>query len=125
MEAFENGVFAVVETATYVDLDSLADDLQSDLFMPLMKDVEGVNEKGEVMGRQFYLADVSSIVGPCIVVPDMGGPPNAYFQVKNRNGWAKEFVDWLKQPHRDDEMILSDEDEETENVSTNKRARST
>lgn len=121
----ENGVFAVVETATYVDLDSLADDLQSDLFMPLMKDVEGVNEKGEVMGRQFYLADVSSIVGPCIVVPDMGGPPNAYFQVKNRNGWAKEFVDWLKQPHRDDEMILSDEDEETENVSTNKRARST
>ena len=119
----ENGTFAVVETATYVDLETVPDVLQSDLFFPLMLDVKGTNVDGQVTGRQFYLADTSSIVGPCIVVADVGGPPNAYFQVKSRTKWAKEFEDWLRQPHQHDEMVLTDEDEEEENPSINKRAR--
>ena len=121
----ENGVFAVVETATYVDLETVPDELQSDIFVPLMLDVGGVNAAGEVTGRQFFLADVGSIVGPCIVVPDVGGPPNGYFQVKSRSKWAKEFEDWLKQPHQDDVMIQSDEDDEAEDSSTRKKARNT
>ena len=88
-----------------------------------MLDVKGTNVDGQVTGRQFYLADTSSIVGPCIVVADVGGPPNAYFQVKSRTKWAKEFEDWLRQPHQHDEMVLTDEDEEEENPSINKRAR--
>ena len=68
---------------------------------------------------------MGSIVGPCIVVPDIGGPPNGYFQVKSRSKWAKEFEDWLKQPHQDDVMVQSDEDEEVEVSSTRKKARNT
>ena len=119
----ENGVFAVVETATYVDPETLPNSLQSDLFVPLMLDVKGVNAAGEVTGRQFFLADVGSILGPCIVVPDVGGPPNAYFQVKSRAMWADEFEHWLRQPHQDDVMVLSDNEEETDDPSSNKRAR--
>ena len=73
---------------------------------------EGLDEDGEVIGRSFFLSDTDAIVAPCCVVPDIGGQTNAYFQVKNRNQWAKEFIDWLEQPHRDDHMDWSDEDEE-------------
>ena len=42
-----------------------------------------------------------------------------------RSKWAKEFEDWLKQPHQDDVMIQSDEDDEAEDSSTRKKARNT
>ena len=42
---------------------------------------EIVEEDGEeTPNRMFYLADTEAIVGPCIVVPDIGGDSNAYFQ---------------------------------------------
>jgi hypothetical protein len=73
-------------------------------------DVQGVDEDGYLSGRTFYLADVEAFEGPCIVIPDIGGPPNAYFQVKNRSGWSNLFVEWLRQPHED--MIITDQEEE-------------
>ena len=42
------------------------------------------------------MAPTGAFVGPCVVVPDVGGRPNAYFEVKPRRKWANEFVDWLK-----------------------------
>ena len=39
-----------------------------------------------------------------MVVPDVGGRPNAYFEVKPRRKWAIEFVDWLKSPYMEDIM---------------------
>ena len=104
----KDGVFAVVESSTYDANIARA----SDLFIPLTLDVKGVDGEGNVTGREFFLADVESIVGPCIVVPDVGGPKHAYFQVKARRDWAKEFVTWLEQPHQDDEMVWSDEEED-------------
>jgi len=106
----KDGVYAVVESSTYDDDIGLA----SDLFTPLTLDVGGLDAEGNVTSREFFLADVESIVGPCIVVPDVGGPKNAYFQVKPRRDWAKEFVSWLEQPHQDDVMVWSDEEEDTE-----------
>jgi hypothetical protein len=104
----KDGVFAVVESSTY-DADMAR---ASDLFTPLTLDVDGIDAEGDVTGRAFYLADVESIVGPCVVVPDVGGPKHSYFQVKARREWAKEFVSWLEQPHQDDEMVWSDEEDE-------------
>ena len=105
-----DGVFAVVEASTYDE--DIVKTGRSDLFVPLLVDVQGIDADGDVTGRNFYLADVESIVGPCVVVPDVGGPTNAYFQVKPRRDWAKEFVTWLEQPHADDEMVWSDEEED-------------
>ena len=106
----KDGVHAVVESSTYDEDIGLA----SDLFTPLTLDVGGLDAEGNVTSRVLFLADVESIVGPCIVVPDVGGPKNAYFQVKPWRDWAKEFVSWLEQPHQDDVMVWSDEEEDTD-----------
>ena len=120
----ENGVFAVIEASTYDDPSTMEENMQSDLFVPLKKDVEGVDLDGNVTGRKFYLADVSSIVGPCAVVPDIGGASNAFLQVKPRNMWVKEFIHWLRSSHQDDEMIISDvEDADSEEEPPKKRRR--
>ena len=115
----ENGVFAVIEAATYDDIEG--NDLQSDLFTPITVGVGGMDGEGNVTSREFYLADVSSITGPCVVVPDIGGPKNAYFQVKSRRDWAKEFVHWLDTPH--DDMIMSDQEDDLVAEHQKKRAK--
>ena len=109
-----DGVYGVVESAEYDDIDD-QEDQTLDLFTPLTLEVEGI-EDGEVTGRIFFLADVEAFVGPCIVIPDIGGPPNAYFQVKNRTEWSSLFVSWLREPHA--EMIQSDAEEEEEEGAT-------
>ena len=58
------------------------------------------------------------------MVPDIGGHPNAYFQVKNRSKWSKEFVDWLRSPHKIDEMIISDDDDDKSVASETKSVAS-
>jgi hypothetical protein len=100
------------------------DHLQSDLFAPLKKDIKGVDQDGNITGRQFYLADVGSIMGPCAVAPDIGGEKNAFLQVKARKQWATEFISWLRSPHADDQMVDSEqEDEESADEAPNKRSR--
>ena len=86
--------------------------LKSDLFVPLDLEVQGIDEDGDVTGRRFYLANTEAIVGPCCVVPDIGGPKNRYFQVKNRSEWIKSFELWLKQEHIHDQMQYDEEDDE-------------
>ena len=82
--------------------------LMSDLFVPLEVEVGEMAE--EVLNRKFYLANVEAIVGPCCVVPDIGGAKNAYLQVKHRKDWANLFVSWLEAPHKDDVMEFSDDE---------------
>jgi len=102
----KNGVYAVVESSTYeTDPEQIK---VSDLFTPLLKDVEGFNQYSVVDGRIFYLADVEAIVGPCCVIPDIGGPANRYFQVKPRSEWPEIFTKWLQSPHEDEDISDSD-----------------
>ena len=109
----QDGVFAVVECAEYDDPEANIDRI-TDLFTPLSLITMVADEEDELPKRMFYLADTEAIKGTCIVVPDVGGPPNAYFEVKPRDGWAKVFLDWLKRPHKDDEMVWTDSEEERE-----------
>ena len=84
------------------------EDLSSDLFVPVNLEVEALGT--DSVDRKFYLAPVEAIVKPCIVVPDVGGKPNAYFQVKPRSDWTKEFVYWLTDVHTHDDIDVEDED---------------
>ena len=95
-------VCAVVESSTHDDDEE--DIAKSEIFIPLTLDVEGIDEENNVTGREFYLADVEAFKGPCAVIPNIGGKPNAYFQVKPREDWIGLFEDWLKTPHKDDQM---------------------
>ena len=52
------------------------------------------------MGESYIWLPTGAIVGPCVVIPDIGGRPTAYFEVKPRRKWMTECVDWLKSPHQ-------------------------
>lgn len=104
----KDGVYGVVESA---ELEEDDEELKrSDLFIPYLKSVAGVDNNGEITGRTFYLADTEAFVGPCAVVPDIGGPPNRYLYVKPRTEWNKEFIKWVERPHVDDETDEEDDD---------------
>ena len=106
----ESGTYAVVESSKYSEDE---DEVYSDLFTPITMEV-CQNEEGQVTGRKFYLASCNAIVAPCIVVPDYGGQPNAYFQVKNRSAWVKDFRNWVNSPHDQDKMDFDSEEENSQ-----------
>jgi hypothetical protein len=105
----QDGVYAVVECSAYSK--EVEEVVQSDLFTPLKLELAEEIKKGETPMRAFYLANVDAFKGPCSVIPDIGGHPSSYFLVKNRTQWSKEFIVWLNQPHKDDEMVISDQEE--------------
>ena len=111
-EVLEDGVYAVVEWGTYDDPEN--SDRITDLFTPLTLKVGAMNTKQEVTERKLYLANSEAFVETCIVIPDIGGPGNAYFQVKPRDQWPKEFIDWLRRPHYEDEMDWTEFDKQKE-----------
>ena len=107
-----DGTHAVVESSTHLDdEDSVG---MCDTFIPLFKDVLAMDNDGEVTERTFYLADVEAFQGTCCVVPDIGGPANAYFQVKPRSEWSEDFIGWLEDTHKKDRIGLGEEDLEEE-----------
>ncbi len=91
--------------------------------MPVLKEVS-FDADGDVVNRRFYLADVEAIMDPCAVVPDIGGPKNRYFVVKPRNTWAKDFIQWINDPHTNDEMDpLEEVDVDDENMAPSSDSR--
>ena len=76
----EQSIFAVVEKAAFV-VDQEEIDL-SEIFVPITKEVGAITDN-VVSELKFWLADVDPIVKPIAVIPDIGGPPNAYFMVKD------------------------------------------
>lgn len=110
----EKGVFAVVEATTECPNKKAVrgEDVtinESDLFIPLLKEVKSFDEDGFVAARKFYLADVSSFVDPICVVPDLSKENRVrYFQVIPRKQWADRFLQWLD----------SDFDQEEEEINT-------
>ena len=94
------GLYAIVESATFVE-DSADDE---GIFSPIIKEV-GETRHGFVTKLQFYLADCEAFVAPAVVVPDIGGKPNAYFLVKNRAKWREDFMEWLEDDVGDNELL--------------------
>ena len=95
------GLYAIVESAVYTKTQAEVD--MSELFVPIRKEVLPLRN-GFVSGMKFYLADVEAIVETARVIPDIGGPANAYFLVRPRSMWSVMFTEWLGYPHEDDEM---------------------
>jgi hypothetical protein len=49
--------------------------------VPVTKEVGNI-AGGSVTKLKFYLADVEAFSAPMVVIPDIGGDPNAYFMSK-------------------------------------------
>ena len=104
----KDGVYPVVEGCQFEQDYEEA----GEIFVPLLKDVDGFADDGSVESRKYELANVEAFVAPCCVVPDIGGPANRYFMVESRPKWSKMFVKWVEDPHTLD--TFSD-DEKVEN----------
>ena len=93
------GIYAIVESAYTVD-DEDYPYRESEILKPLRLEVRQMNTK-RVTRLKFYLADVEAFVEPIVVVPDIGGPPNAYFLCMSRVGWRDDFIAWLHSPQEE------------------------
>jgi hypothetical protein len=101
------GVYAIVESAAYYDAGPALQ--TSEMFAPIRKEV-GKIVNGCVTEMKFYLADVEAFVAPLAVIPDIGGLPNDYLVVKNREEWKEDFEAWLETPNRDSHFTMSDDE---------------
>ena len=99
MKRITPGVYAIVESTAYTTVEGTY--RQSELFRPLTKEV-GKMEKGFVTRMKFYLADVEAFLEPACVIPNIGGPKNSYFHLKQRELWPNDFVEWLEDGEEDD-----------------------
>ena len=88
----EPATHAIVQ-ASY-DIEDQDAQAESELFKPIAKDVGGFTNNC-VSHLNFYLADVEAIVGPTVVIPDIGGKPNHYFRLSSQNQWKRDFENWL------------------------------
>jgi hypothetical protein len=90
----EPSIYAVVESSSYnTDAEEQA---MSELFIPITKEV-GAMLGPTVWSLKFYLADVEAIVKPLAVIPDLGGPPNNYFIIKDQITWREDFIAFLEE----------------------------
>jgi len=105
----ESGIFAIVESSSF-DIDANGQpNITSDLFTPILKEVELANNNGEI-GRRFYLADVEAIVDPLCVIPDVGDETLRYFVVKPRKEWSNLFIQWVESNHKEDMDEMMDDE---------------
>jgi hypothetical protein len=96
-----------VESSQFTPWPENGEPHRSELFVPIRKEVRKIHQN-RVTKLKYYLADVEAFVAPLVVVPDIGGAPNAYFLCKSRDMWRKDFEEWLDSPHCNDEIILDD-----------------
>ena len=106
----ENSVYAIVENAVFVE-DETSIGL-SEIFVPISKQIRGLTHNA-VSHMQFYLADVEAIVKAIAVIPDIGGQPNAYFMVKDRETWRTDFIAFLEKPLNLADEISDSEDDDS------------
>ena len=109
----EPGIYAIVEDATISTDEELIS--MSEIFVPITKEVGGITQN-RVSHLSFYLADVEGIVKPVAVIPDLGGAPNSYFMVKDRETWKTDFMDFLEKELDLDEVISDDEEEDSSEI---------
>ena len=116
------GFYAIVESASYLDDEN--QEVLSELLTPILKEV-GEITNGEVSRQTFYLAPVEAFLDPLVVIPDIGGEPNAYFILKSRAKWRELFIKWLEAKYShdtfDEPAVESSEEEmdESEEDSNN------
>jgi hypothetical protein len=113
LDGLAPAVYAIVESASY-STDQAAIDM-SDIFVPVTKEVGNI-AGGSVTKLKFYLADVEAFSAPMVVIPDIGGDPNAYFYVKNRLCWREDFEAWLETPAHESTFTMSDDEESDSDI---------
>jgi hypothetical protein len=113
----QQGVFAIIESADYVEMDAnAAKVITSDLFTDIVLETSMLNAMGEVAVQKYYLVDVETFMDPIVVIPNIGAQPKCkYLLMTPRAQWSEQFVEWIKAPHEEDrvEMAPTEDDAST------------
>ena len=100
----ERGVYAVVESANYVEEETP----ESDIFTPIILETTLLSPDGDVQMRKFYLVDVDTFKAPIVVIPDIGSSPKCkYLMMVPRSKWAEDFRAWVRMAHHIDEEEMA------------------
>ena len=92
------GIYAIAQCAEYIEDE--ARQAVSEIFIPIRKVVGGFTQN-RVGKLELYLVDVESFVAPLAVIPDLGGPANEYFVIKDQVKWVNDFMEWLDSPYEE------------------------
>ena len=104
-----SGVWAILESADYID----EDQPMSDIFTPLMLETNEISDDGDVVRRKFYLVDCEAFKDPIVVIPDIGSIPKCkYLMMAPRSRWSEDFIQWVKMSHNNDKMEMLPDPEE-------------
>ena len=103
------GVCATIESG---ECSTEEENVQSELFRRIHKEAGGFTHN-QVSHFKHCLVDVEAFVKPIVVIPDIGGPPNDHFLLRDRSNWKEDFESWLDLPDKDDEI-----DDEIANMAT-------
>ena len=82
------------------------------MFKRMQKHVGGFTD-GMVSHLSLTLATVGAFVRKIVVIPDLGGQPNMYFELLQRNRWRCMLIEWLNTEDDDcvsDSSVDSDSD---------------
>ena len=103
----KKGTYAVIENATYDPRDS--EKKKSDIFVPIIKEVERPTREHPERRRKFYLADVEAITNTLMVIPNIGGPTGKeYFVMKQESEWVSIFKNWIDDEHSKDIIPITE-----------------
>ena len=99
-------VYAVVEVA---EIDVETEPL-SDIWTPITMDVGKLDKDGDVVQQKFRLVEAEYIMEPLCVIPNIGAKPSCqYLMMKDRDGWADDFLAWIRMDHKFDQMEMTEE----------------
>jgi hypothetical protein len=101
------GIYAIVENAE--EIQPQGGEFKSKIFTYVEKEV-GKMSNNRVEKLKFYLADVEAFDEPIVVVPDIGGPGNAYLLMNSRGKWGEDFGQWLLEKYEPMQEIESDDE---------------
>lgn len=123
IQGVKPAMYAIVESTT------MNEEEHSELVLTIETDAY-LNARGKVVNLRFYLADVDAFVEPAIVVPDIGGKPNGYLLIHNKQHWREKFEQFLEDSHanskykedpppeeeesEEDEVQVDDDEEESD-----------
>ena len=100
-------VYAVVEVA---EIDVETEPL-SDIWTPITMDVGKLDKDGDVVQQKFRLVEAEYIMEPLCDIPNFGAKPCCqYLMMKDRDGWADDFLAWIRMDHKFDRMEMTEEE---------------
>ena len=84
-------VYGTVQVGEYVNVPE-GEEI-SQLLEPVRK-IIGYTD-GKVSHLKLFMAPIISFNFDCIIIPDIGGESNDYFELMPRHNWASVLTDWF------------------------------